>query len=83
MVGNSKRGGFQSRGDGDDLKKRYTKKRLLEDDDVPQAGKRSKSGDDEQDDAVPMVPRLETDEDDNPFIAVRLIYFPSQETKPF
>ena len=51
MVGNSKRGGFQSRGDGDDLKKRYTKKRLLEDDDVPQAGKRSKSGDDEQDDA--------------------------------
>lgn len=47
------------------------KKRSLEhEDDAPRASKKSKGDDEEEDNATPFVPKLDTDDESNPFIAV-------------
>ncbi|KAL1609480.1 hypothetical protein SLS59_000985 [Nothophoma quercina] len=69
MAGGFKRGGFRG-GGGGGLNKGYAKKRSPEDDDdAPRASKKSK-GDEDEADTAPVVPRLQTDDDDNPFIAL-------------
>ncbi|KAJ4317323.1 hypothetical protein N0V94_005009 [Neodidymelliopsis sp. IMI 364377] len=70
MAGGFKRGGF--RGGGSGFKKGYTKKRAPEDedDDAPHANKKAKGDDDEGEEATPIVPKLQMDEDGNPFIAI-------------
>lgn len=72
MAGGFKRGGARGGGSGG-LKKGYTKKRSLEDnEDAPRVSKKSKGDDDEEEDEAPLVPKLQTDDDNNPFIAVHL-----------
>ncbi|KAF2631501.1 PC4-domain-containing protein [Macroventuria anomochaeta] len=70
MTGGFKRGGIRG-GGGGGFKKGYAKKRSPgDDDDAPRASKKSKGDDDEEEDAAPVVPKLKTDEDNNPFIAL-------------
>ncbi|KAJ4383607.1 hypothetical protein N0V86_001662 [Didymella sp. IMI 355093] len=65
-----KRGGFRG-GGGGVFKKGYAKKRSPEDeDDAPRASKKSKADDDEEEDATPFVPKLDTDDEKNPFITL-------------
>lgn len=74
MAGGFKRGGFRG-GGGGAFKKGYAKKRSPEDDDdAPRSSKRSKGDDEEEDeeDTAPFVPKLQTDDDSNPFVAVCL-----------
>lgn len=71
MAGGFKRGGFRG-GASSGFKKGFAKKRSPEDgDDAPRANKKSKAGnEDEEEVDTPVVPKLQTDEDSNPFIAV-------------
>ena len=70
MVGGKKRGGFRG-GGSSGFKKSYTKKRSPEDaDDAPRASKMFKGDEEEKEDATPVVPKLQTDDDNNAFIAV-------------
>ncbi|KAJ4338474.1 hypothetical protein N0V95_008043 [Ascochyta clinopodiicola] len=70
MAGGFKRGGSRGVGSGG-YKKSYTKKRSPEDDDnAPHASKKSKGDEDEEEDAMPLVPMLQTDDDNNPFVAI-------------
>jgi hypothetical protein len=72
-----KRGGFRG-GGGGVFKKGYAKKRSPEDeDDAPRASKKSRADDDEEGVATPFVPKLDTDDEKNPFIAVSLCTPPS------
>jgi hypothetical protein len=71
MAGGFKRGGFQGGGSGG-FKKGYAKKRSPEDDDdAPRASKKSKGDDDKEEESAPVVPKLQIDHDNNPFVAVR------------
>lgn len=72
MAGGFKRGGSRGAGSSGGFKKSYSKKRAAGDeDDAPRASKKSK-GDEEEDeeDAAPVIPKLQTDADNDPFIAV-------------
>lgn len=67
MAGGFKRGGFRGGG----FKKGYAKKRPNEDEDAPSTDKRSKMEDDDANEPdTPLVPSLQTDDDNNQFIAV-------------
>lgn len=60
-----KRGGFRGGGGG------AFKKRSPEDeDDAPRASKKSKDDDEEEKKATPFVPKLDTDDENNAFVAV-------------
>ncbi|KAF9696833.1 hypothetical protein EKO04_005602 [Ascochyta lentis] len=70
MAGGFKRGGFQKASSGG-FKKGYTKKRSPEDDDdAPRASKKSKGDGDEEEDVAPLVPKLQIDDDKNPFVPI-------------
>lgn len=73
MAGGFKRGGSRG-GTNSGFKKSYAKKRSPEEGtDAVRANKRSKVGEEEEeeDDAgTPIVPKLQTDGDENPFVAV-------------
>lgn len=66
MRGTSKRGSFRGGG----FKKSFSKKRSSPDDDdaVPQVSKKARGGG--NDEAAALVPELQTDDDNNPFVAV-------------
>ncbi|KAJ4336055.1 hypothetical protein N0V87_005635 [Didymella glomerata] len=65
-----KRGGFRG-GGGGAFKKGYAKKRSPEDeDDAPRASKKSKGDDEEEENAPPFTPKLDTDDENNAFIAL-------------
>jgi hypothetical protein len=65
-----KRGGFCG-GGGGAFKKGYAKKRSPEDeDDAPRASKKSKGDDEEEENAPSFAPKLDTDDENNAFIAV-------------
>lgn len=67
-----KRGGFRG-GGGGTFKKSYTKKRSSPDDDsAERASKKAKGDDDDEEGATLIIPKLETDDDGNPFIAVSM-----------
>ncbi|KAH6643622.1 transcriptional Coactivator p15-domain-containing protein [Boeremia exigua] len=70
MAGTSKRGGFRGGGSGG-FKKGSSKKRSPEDDnDTPHMSKKAKGDEDEDKDDTPFVPKLQTDEDNNAFVAL-------------
>ncbi|KZM22297.1 uncharacterized protein EKO05_0000174 [Ascochyta rabiei] len=70
MAGGSKRGGFRGAGTGG-YKRGYTKKRSPNDEDeAPRASKKSKGDEDEEEDTAPLVPKLQIDDDNNPFVAI-------------
>ena len=71
MAGSFKRGGSPGGGSGA-FKKGHVKKRSPEDDnDAPRTSKKAKGDDDEQEGSAPIVPKLQIDHDNNPFVAVR------------
>jgi hypothetical protein len=71
MAGFTKRGGARG---GSTYKKTFTKKRSSPDadtdDNAPRASKKTKSGDDEDDEALPVVPELKTDDNGDAYIGV-------------
>jgi len=88
MAGGFKRGGLRG-GASSGFKKGSVRKRSpAGETDAPRANKKSKIEDEEEDAETPVIPKLQTDEDSNPFIAVssrksildRVTYWPSSIT---
>ncbi|KAF3010845.1 hypothetical protein E8E13_008922 [Curvularia kusanoi] len=69
MAGGSKRGGFRG-GNSGGFKKGYAKKRSADDEEDAPQSKKSKGDDNDEEDATPLVPQLQTDDDDNSFVAL-------------
>jgi len=67
-----KRGGARG---GSNFKKTFTKKRSspdadADDDNAPRVSKKTKAGDDNDDDSVPLVPELKTDDNGDAYVGV-------------